>query len=56
MNSEIEGETLSGGFPENHQDALKQSIYPSIYPQTAPIELLSGQQYRGLVSLAASAG
>lgn len=31
-------------FPENHQDALEQSIYPSIYPQTAPLELLSGQR------------
>lgn len=30
-------------FPENHKDALKQSIYPSIYPQTAPLELLRGQ-------------
>lgn len=29
--------------PESHQDALKQSIYPSIYPQMVPLELLSGQ-------------
>lgn len=31
-------------FPENHQDALEQSIYPSIYPQTAPLEVVSGQR------------
>lgn len=30
-------------FPENHQDDLEQCIYPSIYPQTAPLELFGGQ-------------
>lgn len=30
-------------FPENHQDDLEQRIYPSIYPQTAPLELFGGQ-------------
>lgn len=33
-------------FPENHQDALEQSIYPSIYPQTAPLVLLGGQLWK----------
>lgn len=41
-------------FPENHQDALKQSIYPSIYPQTVPFQSVAN--YRGLVPLAASTG
>ncbi len=31
MNSENEGERLSGGFFGKPKDALEQSIYPSIY-------------------------